>query len=71
MKFIVSRNELYKNLSAISGVLSTNNTMQILDNFLFTVKGSKLTATASDLDRAMSAERELNNVVGEGSSDVK
>lgn len=67
MKFIVSRNELYKNLSAISGVLSTNNTMQILDNFLFTVKGSKLTATASDLDCTMSAEIELNNVEGEGS----
>lgn len=67
MKFIVSRNELFKNLSAISGVLSTNNTMPILDNFLFTVEGGKLTVTASDLDCTMSAVIELNNVDGEGS----
>lgn len=67
MKFIVSRNELYKNLSAISGVLSTNNTMPILDNFLFSVSGNTLTVTASDLDCTMSAEIELNNVEGEGS----
>lgn len=67
MKFIVSRNELYKNLSAISGVLSTNNTMPILDNFLFTIQGNQLTVTASDLDCTMSAVIELNNVDGEGS----
>ena len=67
MKFIVTRNELYKNLSAISGVLSTNNTMPILDNFLFSVSGNKLTVTASDLDCTMSAEIELSNVEGEGS----
>lgn len=67
MKFIVSRNELYKNLSAISGVLSSNNTMPILDNFLFTVSGNTLTVTASDLDCTMCAEIELSNVDGEGS----
>ena len=67
MKFIVSRNELYKNLSAISGVLSSNNTMPILDNFLFTISGNTLTVTASDLDCTMCAEIELSNVDGEGS----
>lgn len=67
MKFIVSRDTLYKNLSAISGVLGTNSTMAILDNFLFTVEGSKLTLCASDLDSTMSAVIELNNVEGEGS----
>ncbi|MCQ2279888.1 MAG: DNA polymerase III subunit beta [Bacteroidales bacterium] len=67
MKFIVSRNELYKNLSAISGVLSTNNTMPILDNFLFTIVGNTLTVTASDLDCTMSAEIMLSTVEGEGS----
>ncbi len=67
MKFIVSRNELYKNLSAISGVLSSNNNMPILDNFLFTISGDKLTVTASDLDCTMSAVIDLNNVDGEGS----
>ena len=66
MKFIVSRNELFKNLSAISGVLSSNNTMPILDNFLFEVTGNQLKVTATDLDCRMSATIELNNVEGEG-----
>ena len=65
MKFIVSRDVLYKNLSAISGVLGSNNTMAILDNFLFTVKGNTLTLTASDLDSTMTAVIELTNVEGE------
>ncbi len=67
MKFIVSRDVLYKNLSIISGVLSSNSTMAILDNFLFTIKGEQLTLTASDLDSTMSAVVELSNVEGEGS----
>lgn len=66
MKFIVSRNELYKNLSTISGVLSTNNTMPILDNFLFVIKDDTLTVTASDLDCTMSAVIKLSTVEGEG-----
>lgn len=66
MKFIVSRDILFKNLSAVSGVLSTNNTMPILDNFLFTIKGNVLTVTASDLDSTISASIELIEVEGEG-----
>ncbi|MEG2071236.1 MAG: DNA polymerase III subunit beta, partial [Bacteroidales bacterium] len=67
MKFIVSRDVLYKNLSAISGVLSTNSTMAILDNFLFTIEDEKLKLTASDLDSTMTAIVELSNAEGEGS----
>lgn len=67
MKFIVSRDVLYKNLNIVSGVLSNNNTMAILDNFLFTVKDDMLTVTASDLDSTMSAVIQLSNVEGEGS----
>jgi DNA polymerase-3 subunit beta len=66
MKFIVSRDVLYKNLSAISGVLGTNSTLPILDNFLFTVEGDMLTLTASDLDATMTATLQLTNVEGEG-----
>lgn len=65
MKFIVSRDVLYKNLSAISGVLGSNSTMAILDNFLFTVKDNTLTLTASDLDSTMTAVIDLTNVEGE------
>jgi len=67
MKFIVSRDVLYKNLSAISGVLGTSSTLAILDNFLFTIEGNQLTLTASDLDSTMTAKVELTNVEGEGS----
>ncbi|MFO8087658.1 MAG: DNA polymerase III subunit beta [Bacteroidales bacterium] len=53
MKFIVSSTLLLKNLQAISGVLSTNNTMPILDDFLFEVKENELQITASDLETTM------------------
>ena len=66
MKFIVSRDVLLKNLNAVSGVLATNNSMTILDNFLFVVEGDKLTLTASDLETTMRAVVELSNVEGEG-----
>jgi len=66
MKFIVSRDVLYKNLSAICGVLGTNSTLPILDNFLFTVEGDMLTLMASDLDATMTATVQLTNVEGNG-----
>lgn len=67
MKFIVSRDVLYKNLSAISGVLSSNSSLPILDNFLFTIEADRLTLTVSDLDTTMNAVVDLTNVEGEGS----
>lgn len=66
MKFIVNRDELYKNLSIIAGVISSNNTMAILDNFLFNIEGKCLTLTASDLDTTISATIELDTVDGSG-----
>jgi DNA polymerase-3 subunit beta len=50
MKFIVSSTVLLKNLQSISGVLTTNNTLPILDDFLFELKGDILNITASDLE---------------------
>lgn len=50
MKFIVSSNSLLKQLQNISGVLSTNNSLPILENFLFQIKGKTLTVSASDLE---------------------
>ena len=35
MKFIVNSSELLKELQKLSGVLSSGNTLPILDNFLF------------------------------------
>lgn len=54
MKFIVSSSELLKQLQLLSGVVSNNNTLAILDNFLFDLQGSVLTLTASDLETTVS-----------------
>ncbi len=54
MKFIISSSELLKQLQLLSGVVSNNNTLAILDNFLFDLQGSVLTLTASDLETTVS-----------------
>ncbi|MEI7596879.1 MAG: DNA polymerase III subunit beta [Bacteroidota bacterium] len=53
MKFIVSSTKLLKQLQAVGGVLNTNNTLPILDNFLFQVEVNSLSITASDLETTM------------------
>jgi len=55
MKFIVSSSALLKQLSALSGVLSTSNALPILDNFLFQVNKGELKISASDLETTMTA----------------
>lgn len=62
MKFIVSSATLLKSLQGISGVLNTNNTLPILDNFLFSIKGNTLTVSASDLETIMTAKLQLDMV---------
>ena len=42
MKFIVSSSVLLRNLSALSGVISSSNTLPILDDFLFELKDDQL-----------------------------
>jgi DNA polymerase-3 subunit beta len=54
MRFIVSSTTLLKSLQAISGVLNSNNTLPILDDFLFKAVGDDLIITASDLETTMS-----------------
>ena len=53
MKFIVDSSALLKELQKLSGVLSTNNTLPILDNFLFDVSDGKISIYASDLETTM------------------
>jgi DNA polymerase-3 subunit beta len=59
MKFIVSSTALLKQLQSISGVLNTNNTLPILDNYLFEINGKQLTITASDLETTMITRMEV------------
>jgi len=53
MKFIVSSTFLLKNLQAISGVLGSNNSLPILDDFLFNLSGEELKITTSDIETTM------------------
>jgi len=61
MKFIVSSQLLLKNLNTIGGVVSTSNTLPILDNFLFDIGENKLTVTGSDLETTMTTSFEVTS----------
>ena len=50
MRFIVSSSYLLKKLQIIGGVINSNNTMSILENFLFELSENKLIVSASDLE---------------------
>ncbi len=59
MNFIVSSNTLLRHLQSISGVLSTNSSLPILDNFLFEIVDNKLNVLASDLETTMMTSLEV------------
>lgn len=61
MKFIVSSTYLLKQLQVLGGVINNSNTLPILDNFLFELKDSKLTVSASDLETTMSSILEVES----------
>ena len=55
MKFIVNSTSLLKELQKLSGVISSHNTLPILDNFLFEVSNGSMRIIASDLETTMSS----------------
>ena len=59
MKFIVSSSQLLKQLQILGGVINTNNTLPILDNFLFELTSNELKISASDLETTMSTSIEV------------
>jgi DNA polymerase-3 subunit beta len=61
MKFIVSSSTLLKQLSGISGVVTSNPVVPILENFLFEVTEGKLQITASDLQTSMITELQVES----------
>jgi DNA polymerase-3 subunit beta len=66
MKFVVSSTELLGHLQAISRVISSKNTLPILDNFLFSISGNDLEITASDLESTLITRMRLDNITGSG-----
>ncbi len=59
MKFIVSSSQLLKQLQILGGVINANNTLPILDNFLFELSNNKLSISASDRETTRSSALEV------------
>lgn len=55
MKFNVEGKTFQRQLSAVSKVINTKNTVSIFDNFLLTVEGDVLTITGSDSENVLTA----------------
>lgn len=61
MKFIVSSSVLLKHLQQISGVISTNTVLPILEDFLFEVDNKTLSVVATDLETVMRIHVEIES----------
>ena len=61
MKFIVSSSQLLKQLQILGGVINNNNTLPILDNFLFELKENELKISASDLETTITSIIEVES----------
>lgn len=56
MKFIVSSSYLLKQLQVLGGIINNNNTLPILDNFLFELDKNTLNVSASDLETTITSK---------------
>ena len=59
MKFIVSSTQLLKHVQQISGVISGNTVLPILEDFLFEINANKLTIVATDLETVMKIQMDI------------
>ena len=66
MKFVTSSTDLLSHLQIVSRVISSKNTLPILDNFLFKLDGNDLEITASDLETTLLTRMTLENTTDSG-----
>lgn len=66
MKFTISSSTLLSLLATTGKVVSSKNTLPILDYFLFDLKGKTLKVTASDLETTLVGSVEVDSVEREG-----
>ncbi len=66
MRFIITSTSLLKNLQQISGVISSNTVLSVLEDFLFELQGNTLTLTATDLETMMRVHMYVNDAEGDG-----
>ena len=62
MKFIVSSSYLLKQLQVLGGIINNNNTLPILDHFLFRLEQSTLEVSASDLETTIVAQLDVESI---------
>lgn len=67
MKFNVPAKSFYSTISSVGKVILSKNALQILDNFLITLKGNILTVAAMDVENYLQATIEVSGAEGEGS----
>jgi DNA polymerase-3 subunit beta len=67
MKFVVSSADLLSHLQNVSRVISSKNTLPILDNVLFNLEDNTLELTASDLESTFVTSMTLENATDSGS----
>lgn len=66
MRFIITSSTLLRQLQQISGVISANTVLSVLEDFLFELKGNTLTLTATDLETMMRVSVDVNEATGDG-----
>tara|TARA_Y100000813_G_C24152972_1_gene348098 strand:- start:447 stop:1562 length:1116 start_codon:yes stop_codon:yes gene_type:complete len=63
MKFIISSESLLKNLQVLGSILNNNNTLPILDCFLFEIDNCELLITSSDLENALTSKISIDSSI--------
>lgn len=61
MRFIISSTALLKNLNIISGIVSSNTVLPVLEDFLFELSNTQLTVTGSDLETMIKVSMEVQS----------
>ncbi|MEE4312017.1 MAG: DNA polymerase III subunit beta [candidate division KSB1 bacterium] len=62
MNFTISKNDFYKSLQKVIGVIPSKTTIPILENVLLELKEEKLHLTGTDLEICVSTEIKVNGV---------
>ena len=70
MSFSLSRDALLKPLQLVAGAVERRQTMAILSNIFLSVRGNKLSLTATDLELELSSHVELEGASEEGNITV-
>ena len=66
MKLIISSSELLKGVMSVAKAIPAKSPLQILENFLFDLKGSVLEITASDSELTLKTQIEVESTSEEG-----